>query len=283
VQHRDLTASHRDPLARQTAEAGWDRWSEDAGPRLPPAGPPTRALLGQLPCLPDHASIVDLACGLGVPTFEVARQHPDAGVLGVDSAARLIDTARATARAWSVPNVRFEVMSLNDLALPDASADAVVSQFGFLQEGDVAASAREMARILKDGGVFSVAAFDSMKLNTLFGGAAEALARHVPRDLLPDFDYLTGLAAPGLRERLLREAGISALHTEMFTWAIPVLSFDAVWSLLSGPVPFGQAWASLDVGGLVRVRDDLEAVFAPFSVGEAYEFPMACRLFWGRK
>lgn len=37
---------------------------------------------------------------------------------------------------------------------------------------------------------------------------ARTLAGHVPPDTLPDFDYLTQLAAPGLRERLLRESGL---------------------------------------------------------------------------
>jgi ubiquinone/menaquinone biosynthesis C-methylase UbiE len=35
--------------------------------------------------------------------------------------------------------------------LPDASIDAAVSQFGLLQEGDVAASVRELARVLAPG------------------------------------------------------------------------------------------------------------------------------------
>jgi hypothetical protein len=42
--------------------------------------------------------------------------------------------------------------------LPDKSVDAEISQFGFLQEGNVPASARELARVLKDGAPYSVAA-----------------------------------------------------------------------------------------------------------------------------
>jgi hypothetical protein len=95
-------------------------------------------------------------------------------------------------------------------------------RFGFLHEGDVALSANELSRALKDGAPFSVAAWDAMEFNTLFSRAALVLQRHVPAQLLPDFDYLTALATPGLRERLLREAGISTLHTEMFSWQLPI-------------------------------------------------------------
>jgi ubiquinone/menaquinone biosynthesis C-methylase UbiE len=172
---------------------------------------PPHALLGNLP---EQAggTIRDLACGTGSPTFEAARRNPGARVLGVDRAAKLIGAAQALAAAHAIGNVDFEVMSLDALTLPDKSVDAAISRFGFLQEGDVTASAKQPSRVLKDGAPFSVAAFDAMEFNTLFSRAARVLQRHVPTELLPDFDYLTELATPGLRERLLREAGISTLH-----------------------------------------------------------------------
>jgi SAM-dependent methyltransferase len=205
-------------------------------------------------------------------------------VLGVDSAGKLIDTARKLAAAHSVGNVDFEVMSLDALTLPDDSVDAAVSQFAFLQEGDVAVSVREVARVLKDGAPFSVAAWDAMELNTLISPANRVLERHVPADLLPDFGYLTELATPGLRERLLREAGISALHTEMFSWQILMPSAAAIWAVISTPVPFGRAIDSLAGHELELVRSELEQETAEFRAADGtYAFPMACRLFWGSK
>jgi hypothetical protein len=138
--------------------------------------------------------------------------------------------------------------------------------------------------VLKDGAPFSVAAFDAMELNTLFSRAALILQRHVPAQLLPDFGYLTELAAPGLRERLLREAGISTLHTEMFSWQVPMPSAAAVWTVISAPVPFGQALDGLASNELAPVRSELEQATAEFRAADGtYTFPMACRLFWGSK
>src|SRR5262249_1281318 len=124
--------------------------------------------------------------------------------------------------------------------------------------------ARELSRVLKHGAPFSVAAWDAMELNTLISRAARVLQRHVPAELLPDFDYLTELARPGLRERLLREAGISTLHTQMFSWQIPMPSAAAVWAAISGPVPFGRALDSLAGSGLEIVRGELEQDVAEF-------------------
>ena len=269
---------------RRRAEVDWNRGA--SGPRasaLPPVGPPTRALLGHLPAQADGL-ILDLACGAGSPAFEAARRNPGARVLGVDRAGQLIDAARALATADSIGNVSFEVMSLDALTLPDKSVDAAISQFGFLQEGDVAVSAKELCRVLKDSAPFSVAAFDAMELNTLFSRSALVLQRHIPAQLLPDFGYLTELAAPGLRERLLREAGISTLHTEMFSWQIPMPSAVAAWTVISAPVPFGRALDHLADDEMALVRSELEQATAEFRAADGtYTFPMACRLFWGSK
>ena len=205
-------------------------------------------------------------------------------MLGVDRAGQLIDAARALAAAHAIGNADFEVMSLDALTLPDKSVDAAISQFAFLSEGDVAVSVKELARVLKDGAPFSVAAFDAMELNTLISSAAQVLQRHVPAQLLPDSGYLTALAAPGLCERLLREAGISTLHTQMFSWQVPMPSAAAAWAVISAPVPFGRALDHLAGGELALVRGELEQATAEFRAADGtYTFPMACRLFWGSK
>jgi SAM-dependent methyltransferase len=279
----DTTAPTTAPT-RQRAEVDWNRGANGPQPSaLPPVDPPAHALLRNLPAQADGL-ILDLACGTGSPTFEAARRNPGARVLGVDRAAKLINDARALAAAHAVTNAEFEVMSLDALALPDKSVDAAISRFGFLQEGDVAHSANELSRVLKEGAPFSVAAFDAMEFNTLLSRAALVLERHVPAELLPDFDYLTGLARPGLRERLLREAGISTLHTQMFSWQLPIPSADAVWAVISAPVPFGQALEALAGDELALVRGELEQATAEFRAADGtYTFPMACRLFWGSR
>lgn len=270
--------------ARRRAEVDWNRGA--GGPQtaaLPPVGPPTHALLDHLPAQAG-GTIIDLACGAGSPSFEAARRNPAARVLGVDRGDKLINDARALAAAHAVTYAEFEVMSLDALALPDKSVDAAISQFGFLQEGDVPRSAKELSRVLKGGAPLSVAAFDAMEFNTLFSRAALVLERHVPAELLPDFDYLTALATPGLRERLLREADISTLHTEMFSWQLPIPSAGAVWAVISAPVPFGQALEALASDELALVRSELEQATAEVRAADGtYTFPMACRLFWGSK
>ncbi|HWG25035.1 hypothetical protein [Actinospica sp.] len=110
------------------------------------------------------------------------------------------------------------------------------------------------------------------------------LAGHVPPETLPEFDYLTRLAAPGLREQVLRESGLEQLHSELFRWAIPLPSFNLVWQVASAPIPFARAFAALDGVATSRVRSELEdAVSRCRTEDGTFVFPRACRQFWGRK
>jgi hypothetical protein len=70
----------------------------------------------------------------------------------------------------------------------------------------------------------------------------------------------------------------------MFSRPLPMPPPDAVWTVLSGPVPFGRALEGLDDSELTLVRRELAEATAEFSGPDGtYMFPMAFRLFWGRK
>jgi hypothetical protein len=83
---------------------------------------------------------------------------------------------------------------------------------------------------------------------------------------------------------MLRESGLEQLHTEVFRWTVALPSFDAVWQIASGPVPFARAFDALDNTGASRLRSDLQDAVSPYRIEDgAFVFPMACRLLWGRK
>ncbi|BCL32156.1 SAM-dependent methyltransferase [Streptomyces aurantiacus] len=269
---------------RGTPEVEWQRAGAATDTTLPDTTPVVEAILERLPALPVGSVVLDLACGTGQPTFVLARDRPGLKVLGVDVTPVLIEQAQEKARANSVQNASFGVMSVDQLELEDRSMDAAISHFGLLQEGNLAASGHELARVLAPGAPFSFATFDDMALNTLMSTIERILSGHVPADTLPDFDYLTRLAVPGLRERVLREARLEQFHTAIFRWSVPLPSFDAVWQIASGPVPFARAFDALDSADVGRVRSDLEDAVSQYrNDGGAFVFPMACRLFWGHR
>ncbi len=93
--------------------------------------------------------ILDLACGPGNLTRPLATMvAPRGEVVGVDLAAGMIELARIAA----IPNARFEVMDIEQLAFPDASFDAAVCGHGLQFVPDLDRALREARRVLRSDG-----------------------------------------------------------------------------------------------------------------------------------
>ena len=70
----------------------------------------------------------------------------------------------------------------------------------------------------------------------------------------------------------------------MFAWTLPLPSADAVWNVVSSPVPFGRALEDLGEAETQQVRAAvLDGLDEYRGDGGGFEFPFACRRFWGRK
>jgi len=98
------------------------------------------------------ASVLDVGCGTGVVGLTAARRG--ARVTGVDLTPELIAHAKENSELMGVA-ADWRQGDAEELPLPDASFDVVVSQFGhmFAPRPDVAV--REMLRVLKRGGTIA--------------------------------------------------------------------------------------------------------------------------------
>ena len=250
---------------------------------IPSTTPVAEALLSRMSDPKPGTRVIDLACGTGHPTLVLARSRPDLEIIGVDSTPAMIERARQKSAEEGLNHVLFEVMSLESLDLPDAHVDAVISQFGLLQHGDPQQAAVEMARVLRPNGRFGIATWDRMSANTFVSTLNGLMAKYAPAELLPDFSAANALAAPGVRERHLRRAGISDVQTALFDYAITMPNFDAVARGLQQPATFGPAFASLSEARQDEVRNELRGAVDRYAHGDTYVFPVTCRLYWGQR
>ncbi len=98
-------------------------------------------------------TVVDLGSGGGIDCFLAARKvGPDGKVIGVDMTPQMIDRARAAARKGSYGNVEFRLGEIENLPVPDASADAIVSNCVINLSPDKPRVFKEAWRVLKPGG-----------------------------------------------------------------------------------------------------------------------------------
>lgn len=97
-------------------------------------------------------TILDLACGDGFLLAMLAHRYQCAQLIGVDISEPELDAARARELPSNVALVEARVEAL---PFADATIDAVVCHMALMLFDDAAVVLREMARIIRSGGVFA--------------------------------------------------------------------------------------------------------------------------------
>jgi arsenite methyltransferase len=112
-------------------------------------------LLGQ--SLPGGRAL-DLGCGAGFDTLLAARRVGTSGkIIGVDVTPEMIAKARSNASLLGVTNIEFVLGEIENLPIPDASVDLVISNGVFNLCPDKPKVLREVIRVLKPCGRLQMA------------------------------------------------------------------------------------------------------------------------------
>jgi SAM-dependent methyltransferase len=98
-----------------------------------------------------YGDILDAGCGSGVFTFELAKRHPDAQVLGVEVEPDLVERANEIARRAGLANCRFEQGDVTKLDF-DERFDLVLSVDNFEHVEDDVGAMRALRQALRPGG-----------------------------------------------------------------------------------------------------------------------------------
>ena len=98
--------------------------------------------------------VLDVAAGNGNATLAAARRFAE--VTSTDYIPALLEKGKARADAEGL-NVTFEVADAEDLPFGDATFDVVLSTFGAMFTPDHTRPAREMLRVVRDGGRIGLA------------------------------------------------------------------------------------------------------------------------------
>jgi ubiquinone/menaquinone biosynthesis C-methylase UbiE len=102
-------------------------------------------------------TVLDLGSGAGVDVFRAAKSvGPEGRVIGVDMTPEMIERARENAIQGGYLNVEFRQGEIEALPVEDGSVDVVLSNCVINLVPDKAKVFREMHRVLKPGGHFSI-------------------------------------------------------------------------------------------------------------------------------
>jgi arsenite methyltransferase len=178
------------------------------------AGVPEDALQASLGCgnptalaeLKPGETVLDLGSGGGIDVLLSARRvGPTGFAYGLDMTDEMLALAEQNKAAAGAENVQFLKGHIEEIPLPDASVDVVISNCVINLAADKGQVLREAYRVLKPGGRFAVS-------DVVAQGA-------LPDDLRSDMEAWVGCVAGALEEReyrrLLTDAGFDDVEVEV--------------------------------------------------------------------
>jgi SAM-dependent methyltransferase len=142
--------------------------------------------------------VVDLGSGGGLDVFLAAKKvGPTGRAIGVDMTPEMVERARENAQKQGLGNVEFHLSTIDNIPLPDASVDCVISNCVINLAPDKNAVLREIFRILKPGG--RVAVSDIALKKELPSEVGRNLLAYVGciAGAVPISEYIEGLKAAG--------------------------------------------------------------------------------------
>jgi len=211
-----------------------------------------------LDSLKPHMRILDVGCGPGTITADLASLVPDGQVTGVDRAPGILEQARATAAGRGVPNVDFAVADVHALDFPDETFCVVHAHQVLQHVGDPVGALREMARVTRPGGLIAVRDSDygAMVWYPPSRGMDDwlDLYRRVARANGGEPDAGRRLKSWALR------AGLTDVTATSSTWTFSTEEERAWWSGLWADRTLASAYAERATEGGHATAEELRAV-----------------------
>jgi SAM-dependent methyltransferase len=209
-----------------------------------------------LPHLTPHALILDIGCGPGTITADLADRVPRGHVTGVDAAPDIIEQARGLTRGRG--NLDFAVGDVYALDYPAGAFDVVHAHQVLQHLGDPVKALREMRRVTRPGGLIAVRDADY-----------SAMIWYPEVPVLDDWLALYKRVArgnggePEAGRRLhvwAREAGLTDVTASSSTWTYATAEERAWWGGLWADRTVQSAYAASAVGGGYATAGDLRKI-----------------------
>jgi len=245
----------------ETAAEAWHRW----GPTLRTwLGPATERML-DVAGVTSGCRVLDVAAGAGDQTLQTAtRVGPGGSVLATDLSPAILAFAASEAKRMGLANVATRAMDGENLELPDASFDVVISRVGLIYFPDQQKALSEMRRVLVPGGRVAAIVYATADKNAFFSGPVSIVRRHAK--LGPPAPGQPGpfsLGAPGVLEDAFVRAGFKDVKAEVVAAPLRMKtaaeclrfereSFGALHQMLSSLAPSAREDAWTEVGNALR-------------------------------
>ena len=211
---------------------------------------PARKFLDWLDA-PKNLKWIDIGCGNGAFTEVLIARCAPAAVTGVDPSEGQLAYARARPGA---KRAEFRVADAQALPFPDNSFDAATMALVIVFIPDPRMAARELVRVVRPGDVVATYVWEFPD------GFPPAPLAAAMKDLglAPPERPNVQASARGAMQAIWKEAGLTAIETEVIRIRVSFSSFDDFWDSNTVPVgPSGKALSELSPGALEQLKTRL--------------------------
>ncbi len=209
-----------------------------------------------IPHLRPGQQVLDVGCGPGTVTIDLARLVAPGNVVGIDNEPAPLGPARADAQRQGVSNVSFDVGDVYQVDYPDGTFDIVHAHQVLQHLAEPVTALSEMRRVCKPGGYVAVRDSDYA-----------AMTWHPPQAGLDRWLDMyrrvarSNRAEPDAGRRLLswaRAAGFSEITCSATAWCYATPEERAWWGGLWAERVTGSALAAQAVDRHLATREDLQ-------------------------
>jgi SAM-dependent methyltransferase len=234
--------------------------------------------------------VLDVGCGCGGTTLEIARQVGPAGrVVALDISAPMLARGRERAAAAGLgERIEWRCEDAQVAALP-AGFDCVYSRFGVMFFADPPAAFGNLRRALRPGGRLAFVCWQGRERNPWMTVPALAAMQHVafPPPPPPDAPGPFAFADPERVRAILAGARFAEITIEPHEQAMQLggAGVEAALELFLAIGPVGQALREAQAGPEVRARveEALRRAFEQFRTPRGVEAPAAAWIVTARQ
>ena len=222
-------------------------------------------------------TMLEVTAGPGETGFLVAeRLGPKGKLLSTDFGPGMVAAARRGAEARGLGNVECRVMDAQEIDLPDASVDGIVSRFGVMlcpEPARVLAGAR---RVLRDGGRVAYAVWGAPDRNPWLTTLVGAILQHGHQIEGDPFGAggVFSLASPEANRELMAGAGFTDVRVKELAGTMRYDSVEEYWQVqteIAGSL--ATLVSTLSADQVAAVRSTLESMVEPFHVDGGVGLP----------
>ena len=241
---------------------GWKKWDDFTMSFLKSSGD---AIIKELD-FKTTDKVLDIASGTGEPALTIAAIVTDGKVTATDIAEKMLEKAKEHATDKCLENFEAVVADVSDLPFAKNSFDKISCRMGFMFFPDMHLAAKEMHRVLKDGGKMATSVWFNPQKNIWTTAIMNVINKNMqippPAEGVPS---MFRCAAPGFMKAILEKAGFKNVTEHEINGKIYYNDFEHFWTIMNDvAAPIVGALSKADDEMRRKIKDEVEAATKQF-------------------